>query len=1136
MKVTGLQAGDARGIYKNTQLDLRIYRRLQMWVHAEALVDDPTNLKDGDLAIFIRLGSDVKNNYYEYEIPLSITPPKNYNNFNSADRAIVWPTSNRLDIPFDIFTDIKNDRNRERGIAGSGVGYTTLYTQLDPNNSHNTVSLLGNPSLSDVRVMLIGIRNKSNTTKDGTIWVNELKVTDFNEDGGWAFNGSANLSLSDVAMVNVGYHKETEGFGGVDQGLALRRLEDYELFNVAVQGDVGKLLPEKAKLTAPIYYSKSTETTTPKYNPLDQDILLKDALEAAATQHERDSIKGYAVTRKSTESFSISNMRFNVTSKVPMPWDPANFQLAFSFTKQKNMDPTTEYENTNDYRGSFQYSYSPVIKPLKPFANLKGENNFVKFLKEWQINWLFNNLTFFTSMSRHYYEQQTRSEVDVDFQLPVQVSKNFLWDRQFTINWNLLQSLQLSFASNTTARIEETLGAVNKRLFPDKYRDWKDTVMSSIKHLGTPWNYNQTFTGSYRLPFSKLAFLDFLSGSVTYNSTYRWDRGTTVDDLYLGNSIQNQSTWTAEARLNFEGFYNKIPYLKNVNSKFSSKGNKRGGGKGKNGKLKRYERVIHLNADTTTIVKHNLKTKNIKIGSTESNKFVKLKTNIIDENTVEILDKGEGRSVKIVIRELPEKEKKNIASELAAYAMRFVMMPRSVSFRWRNNHSLNLPLFSPNIGDIFGQSTNYGPMSPGLDFAFGFYDESYVNTALERGWLLTDGQQTSPAIWNKGEEFNFELSLEPLRGLKVVLTSNLTDNRTSQVQFMYSNMPTSFSGNYTRTHVAIASALRNSKASNGYASDAFDRFLEYIPVVSRRYEARYHGLRYPTGGFLANDPLAGAPYNPENGSVSKTSSDVLIPAFLAAYSGQNVNKITLKQFPGLSAMLPNWKVTYDGLTQLGNLKNIFKSFTITHAYQCTYSVGSYSSYLNWMGVDGDYGFTLDEQTGMPIPSSPYNISSVAITEKFAPLIGFNMTLKNDIQLNTEYRDSRTLNLNSSAGQVVETTSRQITIGAGYKIANFNTILKLGKKQGGVSNDLSLNLDFSFSDNQSLIRRIESAYTQATQGTQTWSINFMASYVVSKKITLNAFFDHQVNTPLVSNTAYPTTNSSYGVSINISLAR
>ena len=221
------------------------------------------------------------------------------------------------------------------------------------------------------------------------------------------------------------------------------------------------------------------------------------------------------------------------------------------------------------------------------------------------------------------------------------------------------------------------------------------------------------------------------------------------------------------------------------------------------------------------------------------------------------------------------------------------------------------------------------------------------------------------------------------------------------------------------------------------------------------------------------------------------------------------------------------------------MRKWFKSFTISHAYQCTYSVGSFTSYTNWIKApdgSGTQGFILDETTQTPIPSSPFNISSVSITEKFAPLIGVKFTLFNDITFNAEYRDSRTINLNSSAGQIVETTSKQMTFGAGYKIANFNKILKIGGKQGSVSNDLTLNLDLSFSNNQSLIRRIETAFTQATQGTSTFSINFMASYVLSKRVTLSAFFDHQANTPLVSNSSYPTSNSNYGIAVNVSLAR
>ncbi len=1157
LTVKGLQPGDARGVYKNTQMDMRIYKRLQMWTHAEALIDNKTELKNGDLAMFIRLGSDVKNNYYEYEIPLDLTPPGRYNNFNSNDRTMVWPLNNRLDIPLDVFTTLKTDRNREKSAGTEGVGYNVLYSAQDPDNARNLVSVLGNPSLSDVRVMLIGIRNRSSSVKDGTIWINELKVTDFNESGGWALNASAGLSVSDLAMVNFSMHRETDGFGNVDQGLSQRRLDTYDQYNVVVQGDLGKFLPEKAKLNAPIYFSTSQEKITPKYNPLDQDILLKDALDAVATKQERDSIKSFAISTKKTESLSISNFRFNVQSKTPMPWDPANFTLTFSYNKQKNIDPTTEYENTNDYRGSFQYAYTPYIKAWKPFKFIKGKGKTAKFFKDWEINWLFNNLTFYTSMHRNYYEMQTRSEVDVNFQLPVQVSKNFTWDRQLSVTWNLIKSLSLSFSSNTTARIEETIGAVNRKLFPDEYRDWKDTVLSSLRNLGTPWNYNQTFTGTYRAPFNKIGFLDYLTGSVTYNSVYRWDKGATVEDMYLGNSIQNQSSWNADARLNFETLFNKSKYLQKINKRFSSSSTARGNNsrgrngrdnnskndgadknakdKEKNPKAKKFERAITLSPDSATVVKHNLNNKKIRLTATENNKTTKINYKVVDANTIQITDTG-SRQLKLVIREEIKEPKNNFGSEFAEHALRFLMMPRSASFRWRSSHSLNLPLFSPNIGPVFGQSRSYGPMSPGLDFAFGFYDKDYVNKALDNGWLITGSEQVSPALWAKSNEFNFELNLEPIRGLKIVLTSNLTDSRTEQMQFMYAGMPTTYSGSYVRTHWALATAMRNSNAADGYSSEAFTKFLDYIPRIAARYESAYRGMRYPSDGFMEGSHLAGKEFDPANGTVSRTSSDVLIPAFLAAYSGLDPDKVSLGLFDGLGAMRPNWRVTYDGILQMGNMRKWFKSFTISHAYQCTYNIGSYSSYMNWMSVDGNMGFTLNDQTQTPVPSSPFNIPSVSITEKFAPLIGVKVTLFNDISFNAEYRDSRTLNLNTSAGQIVETTSKQLQVGAGWKIANFNKVIKIGSKQGNVSNDLTLNLDFSYANNQSLIRRIETAYTQATQGTSTFSVNFMASYILSKRITLSAFFDHQTNTPLVSNNAYPTSNSNYGIAVNVSLAR
>lgn len=1132
LTVTGLAAGDARGVYRNTQLDLRNYRRMQMWVHAEAPINNTTSLRSGDFSIFVRLGSDVKNNFYEYEVPLELTPPDVYNG-GETDRYIVWPRNNYVNFNLQALVDLKKERNRAKRAEEEGVGYGILFTGRDPDNERNSMAVMGNPSLSDVRVMLVGVRNNSATTKDGTVWVNELKVTDFNESGGWAAKANATLSLSDIATVNLGTHIETAGFGGVDQSLNERRLDDYQQFNFAVQADLGRFVPEKAKLKAPIYYSMTKEKTSPKYNPLDQDVLLKDALDDAADKAERDSINDYAIERTSVQNFSISGLKFDVRSKNPMPWDPANFTLNFSFTKQSKNDPTTEYEHTNDYRGSLAYNYSPYFKPFKPFKNLKGKSKNAKFLKDWELSWLPTSISFMTNMSRYYYEEQTRSETDQMFQLPVSVSKNWLWDRQLQLTWNVTKSLSLTFNSNTSARIEETMGAVNKKLFPDKYKEWKDTVWQSILSMGTPWSYNQTFTGQYKAPFSKIAFLDYLNGNVSYNATYRWDRGATIDGIKVGNSIANQAAWTADGRINFETIYNKVPLLRDINKRFA---NTRPATRAPR-KAKKFERTYKLLEDTSLVIKHNLRVPKVKVTATTTDGTpVVLKTKIIDNNTVEILNRGTD-NIKFTVTEVL-KEEKNVWRQVGEYALRFAMSPRNVSLRYRNTKSLTLPLFQPEIGNIFGQTNSYGPMSPGLDFAFGFTDEKYIDKALERGWLITDDGQTSPAIWARTNELNLEVNLEPFKGFKVQLTFNRTDNRNSQIQFMYADMPTTLSGSYTRTHCAILTALKGSSAKDGYRSEAFDKFLENIPEVRRRVEAQYMGTHYPTGGFMDGSPSAGQPFNPATGTVSETSSDVLIPAFLAAYTGTSASSQTLDPFPSFSAVLPNWRITYDGLINLGRMRNIFKTFTLSHAYQCTYSVGSYSSFLNWAPVEGSdrLGFTRDETTGEPIPSSPYNISSVAITERFAPLIGVNATLKNELQFNAEYRDQRTLTLNTSAGQVVEATQRSIRIGAGYKIVGFNTVLKMKGTQTGVSNDLTLNAECTFQKNQALIRRIEGNYTQPTSGSNTLGINFTASYILSKRLTVSAYFDHQVNSPIVTTSAYPTTNTSYGLSLNLSLAR
>ena len=1137
LAVADLDAGDARGVYRNTDLDLRTYKRLQMFVHNEALIDNPTNLRNGDISLFVRLGSDVKNNYYEYEIPLTLTPPGRYSTNSSSDRLKVWPEENMLDINLDVLVNAKKHRNADKMAGVADVGYAVRYQDVDEDHPNNKVYVMGNPSLSKVRVMLIGVRNNSPSTKSCVVWVDELRVTDFDSEGGWAAKASMTLNMSDIATLNMGFHKETEGFGSVDQSLSMRRLDNYDQYNFAVQGDLGRFIPEKAKLHAPIYYSYSNEKTKPKYNPLDQDVELKEAVEICETKQQKDSIMNYAVTQRTAKSFSISGLKFDVkTMKNPMPWDPANFTFSYSFTKQHLNDPENEYENTNDYRGNMQYSWTPYAKPFKPFSYFIDEKNKdMKFFHDWEIRWLPTNIAFSTNISRYYYEQQTRNETGIDVELPVSVSKNFLWDRQFALSWNFTKSLSMTFNSNTTAHILEPVGQVNRKLFPDEYRDWRDSVMASIKGLGTPWAYNQTFTVSYKAPFSQIPILSWITANASYNSTYRWDRGAVVDEVSSGNTIANQTTRSLDGRFSLEQFYGKIPYLKKVDERFSSKSTKRSKSTKKE-KAKKFTRTIKLSPDSAVVINHKLGVKKVKVQATTSEgEPFKVEFKVKDKDNVEITTLGD-QNLKFTITEVQSEEKHNFFTEAAQYTARVLMSVRNINVRYKHTTSLSVPQYIPEVGDIFGQSTHYDVMAPGLDFAFGFAGESYIEKSKSRGWLMGDQTQTSPAIYARTKEFNAEVQLEPIAGLKITLNGNRTDNRTDQIQFMYANPTIMYGGSYTKTHIALATAMQTVKAADNYHNVTFDKFLENIPIIAERLQQRYMGTTYPVVGFFEGTAMAGNTYNPENGVVNTSSSDVMIPAFLAAYSGKDASKIDLNPFPGLKAILPNWRVTYDGLMRIPFFKKMFKSFSLNHAYQCVYNVGSFNSFSDWVTIGNGLGFTQDVLTGGAIPSSPYNISSVSLTEKFAPLIGFTATFFNDISLNLQYDDQRTLTLNPSAGQLVEALSRSFTLGGSYKIANFNQVLKLKTKQQNVNNDLTFNLNVKMSSNTALIRKIESNTAQATSGTRTWSVNFTANYVVSKRITMGAYFDYQSNTPLVSTSSYPTTNSNYGLTINMSLVK
>lgn len=1180
--VKNMSTGEAKAVYKNSTLDLRQYKRIQMFAHANALEQNTTRLQDGDLSVFIRLGSDYKNNYYEYEIPLKLTEPRsNYNRYVLADCKAVWPEENMLDVPLSVFTALKKNRNKAK--AQGVASYLAPYSMMDAEHPQNKITIVGNPSLGEVKTMMLGVRNNSADIKSGEVWINELRLKEHNNSGGWAANANLNVQLSDLGSVNATGRYISEGFGGLEDGVASRTTDNYGTYSVTTSLEMGKFFPDKAKVSIPLYYSVTKEKTTPKYNPLDTDMELKDALDAAGSRHERDSIENIAATKITQTNFSISNARVGIaTKRHPMPYDPANFSFTYSHQHQYTTGETTMYERKDNWRGALDYSWSPVYKAWEPFKGLKNKSKWLDILKRFGLNWLPQNIAFNTEMTRDYYELQERDmetlmsgAAGVDSKLPLTFSEQFLWNREFSINWDLTKNLHMNFQSATHAQIEEPYTPVNKDLYADQYHAWKDSVWTSIRHWGAPLDYSQNFQASYRLPLNLLPVFDWVNSDASYNANYSWERGTEDEEgNSYGNTINTQRELTLNGNFNLVKLYNHVPFQKKVNDKFDRTQSRAQMQRKKLEKKKKkqeakeqvadpkkalpknkraFEREITLLPDTTFKIRHGKNTKRLIVNAkTEDGKVFPLKYKKVDNNQIRIISKVDtAMKVKLsVLAKEPLDDKKWYKG--LQLASRLAMMVRNVSINYRSSYQLTLPGFLPSVGDAFGQK-KVGQMAPGLDFAFGMVGDDYIEKARNNDWLLCNDSIATPATTSRTDNLTLRATLEPVKDFKIDLSATRTKTTQKSIQYMYEGTPTTQSGAFQMTTISLGSAFEGmGNANSGYRSKTFEKFVNSLAGFRDRVEAQYAGTVYPAGSALA-----GGKFDASRTPVNQYSSDVMIPAFLKAYTSMGGNSLSI--FPALSRMLPNWTIRYSGLGRLPWFNEHFKSVNINHSYKSVFAVGSYNSYSTFQEYMNGLGFVSDATTGNPSPSSMFNISQVSINESFSPLLGMDVTFNNNMTVKAEYRQTRVLNLSMTSVQLNEALSKDWVIGMGYRINNFDVFgwgakasrskSKGGNKnaanknaattktvQNGTNHDLNLRLDFSFRKQAAIVRDIASMVSSASSGNNALKLSFSADYTFSKLLTMSFYYDRQTNTPLLSSSSYPTTTQDFGLSIKFSLTR
>lgn len=1180
--VKNMSTGEAKAVYKNSTLDLRQYKRIQMFAHANALEQNTTRLQDGDLSVFIRLGSDYKNNYYEYEIPLKLTEPRsNYNRYVLADCKAVWPEENMLDVPLSVFTALKKNRNKAK--AQGVASYLAPYSMMDAEHPQNKITIVGNPSLGEVKTMMLGVRNNSADIKSGEVWINELRLKEHNNSGGWAANANLNVQLSDLGSVNATGRYISEGFGGLEDGVASRTTDNYGTYSVTTSLEMGKFFPDKAKVSIPLYYSVTKEKTTPKYNPLDTDMELKDALDAAGSKHECDSIENIAATKITQTNFSISNARVGIaTKRHPMPYDPANFSFTYSHQHQYTTGETTMYERKDNWRGALDYSWSPVYKAWEPFKRLKNKSKWLDILKRFGLNWLPQNIAFNTEMTRDYYELQERDmetlmsgAAGVDSKLPLTFSEQFLWNREFSINWDLTKNLHMNFQSATHAQIEEPYTPVNKDLYADQYHAWKDSVWTSIRHWGAPLDYSQNFQASYKVPLNLLPVFDWVNSDASYNANYSWERGTEDEEgNSYGNTINTQRELTLNGNFNLVKLYNHVHFLKKINDKFDRTQSRAQMQRKKQEKKKKkqeakeqaadpkkalpknkraFEREITLLPDTTFKIRHGKNTKRLIVNAkTEDGKVFPLKYKKVDNNQIRIISKVDtAMKVKLsVLAKEPLDDKKWYKG--LQLASRLAMMVRNVSINYRSSYQLTLPGFLPSVGDAFGQK-KVGQMAPGLDFAFGMVGDDYIEKARNNDWLLCNDSIATPATTSKTDNLTLRATLEPVKDFKIDLSATRTKTTQKSIQYMYEGTPTTQSGAFQMTTISLGSAFEGmGNANSGYRSKTFEKFVNSLAGFRDRVEAQYAGTVYPAGSALA-----GGKFDASRTPVNQYSSDVMIPAFLKAYTSMGGNSLSV--FPALSRMLPNWTIRYSGLGRLPWFNEHFKSININHSYKSVFAVGSYNSYSTFQEYMNGLGFVSDATTGNPSPSSMFNISQVSINESFSPLLGMDVTFNNNMTVKAEYRQTRVLNLSMTSVQLNEALSKDWVIGMGYRINNFDVFgwgakasrskSKGGNKnaanknasttktvQNGTNHDLNLRLDFSFRKQAAIVRDIASMVSSASSGNNALKLSFSADYTFSKLLTMSFYYDRQTNTPLLSSSSYPTTTQDFGLSIKFSLTR
>jgi cell surface protein SprA len=1144
LKVQNLEDGDARSAFRNVNLDIRQYRRLRMEVHAEALIGQP--LQDGELTAFIRIGSDYKGNFYEYEIPLKLTPPGRYDNKSDKERGIVWPVENSFNIDLSVLQDAKQERNRKMLEPGSSLSVSDVYVYA---HEGARVSVSGNPNLSNVRVIMIGVRNPIKTRnlsaddgnpKYGEVWVNELRLSDFIEDGGWAANAHMQARLADLGTIDMVGQTSTPGWGSIEKKVNERSKEQVLKYDISSSVELGKFFPEKLGVRLPVYVGYSETRIKPQYNPLDPDIPLQDALDEAVSKEVRDSIKNISEDYARRKTITVSNAGITKRGEKPHVWDIANLSVNYTYNETYRSNTKTEIDLEKNYRGGINYNYEAQPANIMPFKNARFLSSPVlKIIKDFNFYPFPKSLSFRTDLSRFYNEIKTRNINNPYLKVKPSFRKDFEWTRIYDFKYDVTRQLKFDFTATNIARIDEPYGGVDKKRYSSTYENWRDSVMVNLRNFGRTTDYNHFINVTYTIPVNKLPLLSWLNANARYGADYTWLAGPIFPDslnINLGNSIKNHNEMTLTGMANLSTLYGKSKFLKQIENNTLPGAAQRMKAEYKTVTYVREN--VNFRADAVRPIVHNLRTRDVKVKITaKDGTEVKGKMEVINDNRINFTaaEQADGATVSIEGSVKKNRDPVIVAGE---YFIRALMGVRSVSLTLTSSQGQFLPGYLPQTSYL-GMSDFNNILAPGWPFILGNSDKNFFDRAVTNGWLTTDTLINTPALYNNRLDISARSQIEPFPGLRIDVNA---DRRFTEAVSSYyiadynGNFPDStrnriMSGMFSISVISWGTAFEKISKDNDYVSPTFEAFKNNTVIISERRAAERQ--KADPSYDPDTDPSTGLPIEgPYKSGYGNTSREVLIPAFIAAYTKSDARKVGLEPFPSALRMMPNWRINFDGLSKFEFVQRAFRSVNLTHQYRSTYQIGSYTTNMSYEVDEGGINRIRDLQNNY---IQQYEINVVTISEQFSPLINVDMNWINSLSTRFEWRKSRTVSLNLTSNQVADARINELIFGAGYRFDDVQIILKTGGGQRALKSDLNLKLDVSIKDNKTLARKLVENVNQPVVGQKEFTIGASADYVLSDRFNLQIFADHRMNNPFVANT-FPTSNTNFGFSLKFTLVQ